>query len=63
MTLELWKIMAAFSPVTGLLAVAIWRFSRLESSVRHQAKCNRIMVKAVVRLRRDFNRHISREGT
>lgn len=59
-------VVAAAVPPTCLFAAAVWRFARLESVVGHQARCSRMVVKAVVRLRRDLNRHIrdnSKEGT
>lgn len=45
-----WQILAAVSPATGLLAVAIWRFARLEGSMKHSARCQTLLVKAVSRL-------------
>ncbi len=45
-----WQMIAALTPATSLLALAVWRFARLESGVRHQAKCQVLLIKAVSRL-------------
>ncbi len=48
--LDLATMLAAASPPTGLLAVAVWRFARLEGSVKHQTACQMRLVRAVARV-------------
>lgn len=54
------QAVAMGTPPTVAFAIAIWRFARLETVVRHQGKCQKVTVKALVRLRRDLNKHIER---
>ena len=52
-----WGVVAAVSPATGLLAVAVWRFTKLEAAVKHQAKCQRLLARAIIRLKRQMQSH------
>lgn len=47
-----WEMIAALTAFTGLLGVAVWRFARLESAVKHQGRCQYRLVRAVVKLTR-----------
>ncbi len=44
------EILIAVTPPTGLVAIAIWRFARLEASVKHQHDCQKMLVRAVSKL-------------
>lgn len=54
-----WQMIAALTPATGLLGLAVWRFSRLEVAVRHNSECNRTLVKIVGRLNYRFRKHVA----
>lgn len=57
------QVLALLTPFVGLMAVAIWRFSRLEASVHHQARCQKVTIRAVVRLNRELKKLIkSKQG-
>lgn len=45
-----WSEILALSAPTGLLAIAVWRFARLEAASKHQHECNKLLVRAVSRL-------------
>lgn len=51
-----WQILAAITPATGLLGIAVWRFARLEGQVKHQARCQRLIIKALIRLKREIRK-------
>lgn len=44
-------IAAIVVPVTGMVGFAVYRFANVEAAVKHQAKCNRVMVRQFARLR------------
>ena len=45
-----WEMMASMTAFSGLLGVAVWRFSRMESAVRHNSQCQKTLVKMIGRL-------------
>ncbi len=45
-----WAEILALSAPTGMLAIAVWRFARLESRVNHQGRCQVMLIKTVSRL-------------
>lgn len=45
-----WQTILGLSAPTGMLAFAVWRFARLEVSVKHQHRCQHLLVQAVSRL-------------
>ena len=49
-------IFAAATPIAGLLGVAIWRVSRMDANIKHQSRCQKLLVRAVVKLGREVRK-------
>ena len=49
-------VLASVAPATALLAVAVWRFTVLEMTVRHNSKCQKTLIRAVVKIGRKVNK-------
>lgn len=47
-----WEMIGSLTAFSAILGVAVWRFARLESAVKHQARCQSLMLRAVVKLSR-----------
>ena len=45
-----WEILTAASAVSTVVGIAVWRFSRVENSVKNLHTCQRTLVKGVSRL-------------
>ena len=65
---ETWQVVAAGTPPTIAVLVAVWRFARLETAVKNQHKCQHLLVKAVSRLNYRtrkltdrFDRHLTKQ--
>ena len=54
-----WEMIGSLTAFSTVLAVAVWRFGRLEAAAKHQADCTRVLVRMVGRLNYRFRKHIA----